>query len=336
MQSVTNKKTGAAVLSVGSNSLLIIFKIIVGVTIGSVAVISEAIHSGIDLVAAVIALIAVRVSGHAADERHPYGHGKVENISGTVEALLIFAAAAWIMYEAVRKLLHPTPVETPGWGVGVMLFSALMNTLVSKRLFKVGKQTDSVALQADAWHLRTDVYTSAGVMAGLLVIWILGAVSPSLNIHWLDPTVAIVVALMIIRAAWNLTRESGRDLMDVSLPHEDVDWIPDFVTKTFPQVRSFHRLRTRKAGSKRFIDFHLAVDDRMSVGEAHTLGDEIVVAIKERLPDSQMHIHVEPCAFECPESCESGCSVEPEKRNPERAEREATSSTDSEGGDGRE
>ena len=172
-----------------------------------------------------------------------------------------------------------------------------------------------MALQADAWHLRTDVYTSAGVMAGLLVIWILGAVSPGLNIHWLDPAVAIAVALMIIRAAWNLTRESGRDLMDVSLPHEDVDWIAEFVTKTYPQIRSFHRLRTRKAGSSRFIDFHLAVDDRMSVGEAHTLGDQIVMAIKQKLPDSRVNIHVEPCAFECPESCESGCSVEPAKRS---------------------
>jgi cation diffusion facilitator family transporter len=313
---VTNKKSGAAILSVASNSLLIIFKIIVGLLIGSVAVISEAIHSGIDLVAAIIALFAVSVSSHEADERHPYGHGKIENISGTIEALLIFGAAIWIIYAAVRKFMHPQAIETPGWGVGVMLFSALVNILVSKRLFKVGKATESVALQADAWHLRTDVYTSAGVMAGLLVIWIIGAVRPSLHVYWLDPAVAIAVALMIMKAAWDLTRESARDLMDVSLPHEDVEWIPDYVCKTWPEVRSFHRLRTRKAGSTRFIDFHLAVDDAMSVGAAHALGDDIVVAIKGRLPDSAIHIHVEPCDFECLESCVSGCSVAPEKRKP--------------------
>ena len=120
---------------------------------------------------------------------------------------------------------------------------------------------------------------------------------------------------MIMKAAYDLTREAARDLLDVSLPDRDVDWIPGFVKERWPAVRSFHRLRTRKAGSTRFIDFHLAVDDSMSVGEAHELGDEIVVAIKERLPDSRVHIHVEPCAYQCPESCETGCSIPPEARH---------------------
>ncbi len=128
---------------------------------------------------------------------------------------------------------------------------------------------------------------------------------------------------MIMRAAWNLTRESARDLLDASLPEGDIDWIADYVMKSWPKVRSFHRLRTRKAGSNRFIEFHLAVDDRMTVGEAHALGDEIVVAIKERLPESRVNIHVEPCDFECKESCASGCSVEIEVRDSRRAERDA-------------
>jgi cation diffusion facilitator family transporter len=190
-----------------------------------------------------------------------------------------------------------------------------VNTLVSRRLFKVGRETDSVALQADGWHLRTDVYTSLGVMFGLLVIWVGGLIWPSANLAWIDPVIAIVVALMIMKAAYDLTREAARDLLDVSLPDADVDWIPGFVKERWPAVRSFHNLRTRKAGSTRFIDFHLAVDDKMSVGEAHELGDEIVVAIKERLPDSRVQIHVEPCAFQCPESCESGCSVPPGARH---------------------
>jgi cation diffusion facilitator family transporter len=313
-----SRKIGVAALSVASNSLLIIMKLVIGLLMGSVAVLSEAIHSGIDLVAAVIALLAVRVSSHEADERHPYGHGKFENVSGTVEALLIFAAAIWIIYEAVDKLVHPQAVEMPVWGVGVMLVSALVNTFVSRRLFRVGKETDSVALRADGWHLRTDVYTSAGVMAGLLVIWIVGIFRPALDIRWLDPAVAIVVALMIIKAAWDLTREAARDLLDVSLPGEDVEWIPAYVTGGYPAVRSFHRLRTRKAGANRFIEFHLAVDDRMSVGEAHRLGDDIVVAIKEKLPLSRVHIHVEPCEFECKDTCVSGCLVKPEERDARR------------------
>ena len=279
---ISNRKTSTALLSVLSNGLLIILKVVVGVLIGSVSVISEAIHSGVDLIAAVIALFAVRASGREADERHPYGHGKFENVSGTIEALLIFVAAIWIIYEAVHKLVSPQAIDVPAWGVGVMLVSAIVNTLVSRRLFKVGEETDSMALQADAWHLRTDVYTSVGVMLGLLVIWIVGLVSPGVDLRWLDPVVAIVVALMIMKAAWDLTRRSARDLLDVSLPEEDVNWIADFVTTKWPQVRSFHNLRTRKAGPNRFIDFHVAVDDTMPVGEAHALGDEIVAAIKER------------------------------------------------------
>jgi len=314
----TKKKTSAAILSVASNSLLIILKLVIGLMMGSVAVLSEAIHSGIDLVAAVIALLAVRASGRAPDERHPYGHGKFENVSGTVEALLIFAAAAWIIYEAVQKLLHPQAIELPAWGVGVMLVSALVNIFVSRRLFRVGKETDSVALRADAWHLRTDVYTSAGVMIALLVLWIVDTVSPSTDIRWLDPAVAIAVALMIIKAAWDLTRESARDLLDVSLPGEDVAWIPGFVCGGWPEVRSFHHLQSRKAGSVRFIDFHVVVDDGMSIAAAHALNDEIVVAIKERVPDSRVHIHVEPCEYTCKDVCVSGCSVEPEEREARR------------------
>jgi cation diffusion facilitator family transporter len=311
---LSNKKTSTAALSVLSNSLLIVLKVIVGLTIGSVSVLSEAIHSGVDLVAAVIAFFAVRASGREADERHPFGHGKYENLSGTIEALLIFVAAAWIIYEAVHKLINPQAMDMPAWGVGVMLVSAIVNTLVSKRLFKVGKETDSVALQADAWHLRTDVYTSIGVMLGLLVILISGQVWPSVDLSRLDPAIAIIVALMIMKAAWDLTRESARDLLDVSLPEHDVNWIADLVTGTWSQVRSFHRLRTRKAGSTRFIEFHVAVDDKMSVGEAHALGDDIVVAIKERQPESRVFIHIEPCDHACKDSCAEGCSLDIKNR----------------------
>ncbi len=309
-----DKKTGAAALSVASNSLLIILKVVVGLVTGSVAVISEAIHSGMDLLAALIALFAVRASGRAADEEHPFGHGKFENIAGSIEALLIFAAAAWIIYEAVRKLVVPQDIVMPFWGVGVMAVSAVVNFVVSRRLFKVGGETDSVALRADAWHLRTDVYTSAGVMLGLLVIWLGGLVGPGVNLRWFDPVVAIAVALMIMKAAWSLSRESIRDLLDVSLPAEDIEWITGFVAEHWPDVRSLHHMRTRKAGPYRFIDFHLVVDDRMSVGESHALGDEIIVAIKERLPRVQVQIHVEPCDMVCEGACAAGCLVEPAER----------------------
>jgi cation diffusion facilitator family transporter len=318
MESV-RRKTNAAALSVASNSLLIVLKVVVGLSIGSVAVLSEAVHSAVDLIAAGIALFAVRASSRGADERHPYGHGKFENVSGTIEALLIFVAAVWIIYEAVQKLIHPQEIEMLGWGVGVMLVSALVNIFVSKRLFKVADETESVALRADGWHLRTDVYTSVGVMFGLLVIWIAGMIWPQLDLRWLDPVVAILVALMILKAAYDLTRESARDLLDVSLPDEDVEWIAGFVAEGWPTVRSFHHLQTRKAGPTRFIDFHVVVDDSMSVADAHALADEIVAAIKERVAGSRVHIHVEPCDYLCKPGCVEGCSVDEGIREQGRA-----------------
>lgn len=308
------RKNRAALLSVASNSALIVLKLAVGLLVGSVAIISEAIHSGMDLVAALIALFAVRKAGKAEDEQHPYGHGKFENISAAVEALLIFAAAAWIIYEAVRRLVQPQEIGLAGLGVAIMAVSALANFWVSGRLFKVARETDSVALRADAWHLRTDVYTSAGVMVGLAVIWSGGYLWPGVDLRRIDAAIAILVALLILKAAVDLTRDAVRDLLDVSLPAEDVEWVPGFVMSTWPEVRGFHKLRSRKAGPTRFLDFHLVVDDHMPISRAHELGDEIVVAIKERLPDSRVNIHLEPCDLNCPPACQAGCSLDEESR----------------------
>jgi cation diffusion facilitator family transporter len=165
------RKAGVAALSIVSNATLVGLKLLVGLIIGSVSVLSEAIHSAMDLMASVIAFLSVRTSAKPADARHPFGHGKYENLSGALEALLIYIAAIWIIFEAIHKLIAPQPLEKPGFGIVVMLISAVANWLISLRLFKIGKETDSIALQADAWHLRTDVYTSAGVMAGLIIIW---------------------------------------------------------------------------------------------------------------------------------------------------------------------
>ena len=245
------RKSFVALLSVVSNSTLVVLKLVVGFAISSVSVISEAIHSGVDLLAAVIAFVSVRTSGRPADEDHPFGHGKIENLSGAIEAILIFVAAIWIVREAVERLLHP-PAESmvADWGIVVMLVSATANWVVSRMLMKVGKETDSIALRADAWHLRTDVYTSVGVMVGLGVIWAGNLVYPDLNLAWLDPVVAIGVALLIVKAAWDLTSESVRDLLDVRLPRSDEEWILALVRRK-PIVFGFHGLRTLKAGRMR-------------------------------------------------------------------------------------
>jgi cation diffusion facilitator family transporter len=318
------QKTRVAWLSVFSNSVLVLLKLTVGLLIGSVSVLSEAIHSGVDLLAAVIALLAVRTSGKPADHDHPYGHGKFENISGTVEAVLIFVAAFWIIYEAIRKLTRPDPVESLGIGVAVMFVSVVLNIVVSQQLFRIGRRADSAALQADAWHLRTDVWTSAGVMAALAGMWVCRRVIPHANVHWLDPAAAIVVAVLIVRAAYQLTIESGRDLLDVSLPAEEREWIRARVCSLTPQVAGFHHLRTRKSGHMRFIDFHLLVDADMSVEESHALAENLAHELEARFPHSSVTVHVEPCNGNCSPSCPSGCLLSEEARDAVRCRWEAS------------
>jgi len=264
-------KVRAATLSVASNTVLVIGKLAVGLSIGSVSVISEAIHSGVDLLAAVIAWFAVRLSGQPADKEHPYGHGKYENLSGAVEAALIFVAAIWIVMEAVAKLRHGGEVEAPGWGVGIMAISAIMNFFVSTHLFRVGRATDSLALQADALHLRTDVWTSVGVLLGLAIIWIGKLLVPTLDLYWVDPVSAILVALLIVHAAWEMTVHATRGLLDESLPQEDIDYIRETALNR-GDIRSLHDLKTRKAGPERIIDAHVAVDFTLNVLEGHDKG----------------------------------------------------------------
>ena len=313
---IQKRKERVAMLSVASNSFLVLFKVMVGLAIGSVSIISEAIHSGVDLLAAMIAMFSVKTSSVPADERHPFGHGKIENISGFVEALLIFAAAFWIIFEALKKINAPEVMENAEWGVGVMLFSAVMNFIVSQQLFKVGKEADSIALQADAWHLRTDVYTSAGVMFGLSIIWLGHKFFPDPNIHWIDPVAAICVAVLIIHAAYELTMNSLRDLVDVHLPKEEENFIRDMILRE-TAIHGFHQLRTRKAGHIRFMEFHINVDPHMSVQDSHHITRVLKKNIRDKFPESTITIHIEPCDGACTDICLAGCLL-PQGKRPKR------------------
>ncbi|HAV10536.1 MAG TPA: cation transporter [Dehalococcoidia bacterium] len=308
------EKRRAAALSVTSNGILVILKMSIGLIIGSISVLSEAIHSAMDLIAAVIALIAIRISGKEADKDHPFGHAKVESISAAIEALLIFAAAIWIIIAATHKLLSPQPLETVGWGVAVMCFSSIANLLISRMLFSVGTKTESPALIADAWHLRTDVYTSGGVMAGLGLIWIAGFIFPNANLNWIDPIAAILVALLILKTAYQLTAHAVKDLIDTSTPPEEKIWIEDYMKKLYPTVRSFHRLRTRKAGSNRFIDFHMVVDEDMTVHESHDIAEQITKDFRMHFTNADITLHIEPCDGVCKYSCISGCLLSENER----------------------
>lgn len=260
-------------------------KVVVGILSGSVSIISEAIHSSMDLVAALIAFFSVKVSDNPPDSKHPYGHGKVENISGVVEAILIFAAAAMIIVEAIKKLLGEDIVLEKLWiGSVVMAISAVVNIFVSRRLYKVARETKSVALEADALHLKTDVYTSAGVAVGLVLILLT-------DIKWLDPVVAILVALFIIKESWELLRRAFWPLLDSSWATDEVD---ELEKKLNEMGVNYHSLRTRKAGNYRFIDIHIEISEDESVGKAHRYCDQIEAELMDSFENLNVTIHVEP------------------------------------------
>ena len=316
---VERRKSRVAWLSVVSNATLVLGKLVIGLAIGSVSVISEAIHSAVDLVAAAIALAAVKAAGKPADQEHPFGHGKIENVSGTIEAVLIFVAGTWIIYEAVHKLLARQPVEGVGLGVVIMLVSVCANYYVSQRLFQVGRETESIALQADGWHLRTDVWTSAGVMAGLLLMALGQKLLPGVALSWIDPVAAIAVALLIYKAAWGLTRESLRDVVDASLPPREVEWIHGEL-RGHPEVKGIHHLRTRKSGGQRFVEFHLVVDAPLPTLEAHRLADHLLERIRSRYSRATVTSHVEPCDGSCRPACREGCLLSEAERDRVRAQ----------------
>jgi cation diffusion facilitator family transporter len=278
-------KTNIARLSVASNSLLIVMKLVVGIISGSVSIISEAIHSSMDLIAAIIAFFAVKFSDVPPDSKHPYGHGKVENISGVIEGFLILVAAVWIIVEAVKKLLgEPFKLEAIWIGSIVMLISAFVNTIVSRKLYKVARKTNSVALEADALHLKTDVFTSLGVAVGLGLIILTG-------VKWFDPVVAILVALFIIRESFVLLKKAFWPLLDSSWGEDEIEGLE----KTLNDMEiNYHDLRTRVAGNYRFVDIHIEIPENESVGNAHSYCDKIEDELKSIYDNLTVTIHVEP------------------------------------------
>jgi len=282
-----DRKTRVAALSIISNTVLIIFKVMAGLLSGSVSIISEAIHSGMDLVASFIAFFSVRTSSKPADKDHPYGHGKIENISGMAEGLLIFVAAGMIIKEAIEKIYAPAEIEMAAIAIGVMLGASLVNVLVSRKLYQVAREEDSMALEADALHLKTDVYTSLGVAAGLVLIKVTGLLI-------LDPIVAILVALLIIKEAWELCRNAVDFLLDIKLTDEEEAKIIDIINRRKDSFHDFHKLKTRKSGTMKHIDFHLTVNPELTVGEIHELIGQLKKDMWEEFRYTRVNVHVDP------------------------------------------
>lgn len=280
-----NKQQGA-LLSIFSNVSLIFFKIIAGIAMNSISVLSEAVHSSIDLLASLVAFFSIKKAVQPEDDDHPFGHGKYENVSGFVEAILIFFAAILIIFEAAKKLFYGGTVGDVGPGLVVMLISSLINLVISTSLFRISKKTNSIALEADAMHLLTDVFTSLGVFIGLIFIKFTG-------IQILDPIFALLVALLIIKASYDLTKKSLKDLVDSSLPENEIKIIIDTI-KAQSEVKSYHKLRTRKSGERREVDIHLQIDNNTTIEDAHRISNTIEAEIKEKLAKTNIVVHIEP------------------------------------------
>ncbi len=281
-------KCRTAHLSVISNSLLVVGKLAVGLSTGTVSIISEAIHSGVDLLAAGIAWLAVRQGSVPPDASHDYGHGKIETVSAAVESLLIVLAALAIFYEAAQKLLEPQSQEPEGLylAIGVMAVSSLINAVVSQRLFQVGKQTGSEALKADGMHLRADVWTSLAVLSGLGLMKLTGWA-------WIDPLIACLVAAGILRVGYGMCRKSFDELTDTSLSEMEERRIGRIILNN-PGVLGYHNLRTRVVGNTTILDFHLEVDSTLPVYQAHAISDAVEISLQSQYGDCDPTIHIEP------------------------------------------
>jgi len=254
----------------------------------SVSMLSDALEALVNLAAGLVALTALTIAERPADDRHTYGHDKAEYFSSGVEGTLILFAAASIIYAGWNRFMHPADLSNLGWGIAVGVLAAAMNYATARLMLKVAAEHDSVTIEADAKHLLTDVWTSAGVLGGLLVIVFL----PQWKV--LDPLIAIVVGLHIVITGVDLLRRSIDGLMDVALLPQEIADTEAVIRAGLPPNASFHALRTRKAGATRFVEFHLTVPGSTSVSDSHALCDRLEEAIASRLAKASVTIHVEP------------------------------------------
>ena len=295
-------RSGAVKFSLAIVIGLIVFKVVVGVITGSISVIAQAVDSFLDLLAIVITFFAVIIATKPADENHPFGHGKVENMAAIAQAMLIFTAGGLIIYSAVRRIITGAAIELTEAGIGVMLVSIIASIFLSRHLLRVSRATDSIALEASARNIAADVYSAAGVLVGLVVIRFTG-------LSIIDPIIALLVSLIILKAAYDVLRKSFGGLIDVKLPEAEENVIRSAIMEHAGELVDFHELRTRKAGSQRYIDLHLVMPKDISVEEAHRMCDHLEQDIEGKLQQASVTIHVEPCSEECEE-----CPVSPDMR----------------------
>ncbi len=303
---INTKKKLTAGLSITSNVLLSLLKIVAGIISGSLSIVSEAIHSMSDLVASLITFFSVLKSSQPADEDHPFGHGKYEDMSGFIEGILIIGASIYIIYKAAQKIILGAPIEIESsLGITVMLIAVIVNITVSSLLFKVAKESNSISLYADGEHLRTDVYSSLGVLIGLIIIKMTGHTV-------LDPIIAILTAVFIYRAGYTISKKAFMNLLDHSLPENDLDKIRAIV-RAYPDsvVLKENSIRARQVGPIDDIDLVLQFPEETSICECHKICEGIEAQIREIFVNASISIHSEPACYSdnCQKVCNKKCNL---------------------------
>lgn len=281
-------KIRAASLSILTATSLAIIKLITGVLTGSMAILSSAIDSLLDILMSGVNFLAIRQAEQPADQSHPFGHGKYETLATMIQSLVITASGIWIILEATSRLRHGVVLSRIDDGIGVLLVSTLASILISRYLRRVARETDSSALQADSLHFAMDVYTNLGLAVGLLVIRFT-------QVPWLDPALSILIALYILFEALQLVRHGLRDVLDEELPAVVREEVERLIRAHQEDITGYHNLRTRRAGSQKIMDFHLTVCKHLSVEEAHAIADHLEKRIEADIRGADVTIHIEPC-----------------------------------------
>lgn len=293
-------KIGAARLYLGVVISLIILKGVVGWLTGSLSVLAQATDSLLDLISGVVTLMAIRVSDKQADDEHPYGHGKVDDIAGVSQGIFIGIAGGLIIYSSIQRIISGTAMKLAETGIGVMLISIVASIILSRHLTQVARSSNSAAIEASAHNISADVYSALAVMVGLIVVRFTG-------LSILDPIIAIAVAVYILKIGYDTIRKPFSELIDARISPSEEEIIRDCIMRHKREVVGFHSLRTRHSGDQHYADLHLVMSKDISLSESHQICDRIEDEIQDRLPNASITIHTEPCDSEC-EKCPVTCS----------------------------
>ena len=294
-------KAGAARLLIAVVVGLITLKLIVAWVTGSISVLAQAADSFLDLFAGVITISAIRIVSRPADARHPYGHGKAEDIAGLAQSILIFVAGGLIIYSAATRIREGSTVELAEAGIAVMIVSIVASIFLSRHLLSVSRATGSVALEANARNIAADVYSASAVLAGLAAVRLTG-------LHIIDPVIAIGVAVYIIKLAFDTIRKPMSGLLDEKLPPAQQAAIQESLSRHRQEISGFHALRTRRAGSRSHVDLHLVMARDITLEQAHRICTQVEIEIHTALREASVVIHAEPCDNQC-EECSALCSM---------------------------